>query len=163
MLSFRGSWQLTVIGADACWPQRVVVNSDTVMVIPGRVGEVATVAGDLWWLTVEHDPGDGWRPNVRTLSGGVHVRAGRMTRLVRSKDGDRPGGRRPNDLKLALVFTGSVFRASWPFAGTGGALPPMEFEPRRLGAGLAGVLDRATATGTAAGPRFGLTRRLRRD
>lgn len=51
-----GSWRVTVTRKDSDWAQRVVVTGGADAVIPGVVGAAATISGDRWDLTVEHDP-----------------------------------------------------------------------------------------------------------
>jgi len=101
-MEFLGTWEISVIGAEADWPQRVVVCGSAEVVLPGRVGHRQVITGDRWQLRTEHDSGAGWRPNARTESDPPQRRGNRIVRTVRSKDRDWAGDHIPDDLILKL-------------------------------------------------------------
>ena len=102
-----GSWRVTVTRKDSDWAQRVVVTGGVDAVIPGVVGAAATISGDRWDLTVEHDPGCGWRPSAYVAADPVREHAGHATRTVMSKDHYWRGDSDPNDLVLRLEHAGA--------------------------------------------------------
>jgi hypothetical protein len=105
----HGSWRIVVVRKDSDWPQRVVVTGSASGVVPGVLGASGTVSGDRWCLTVEHDPGGGWRPSAYVHAGPTKEDDGRGVRTVVSKDHFWPGDREPDDLVLRLEHLGGVF------------------------------------------------------
>lgn len=107
-VELHGSWHVRVVRNDAAWPQRVVVTGAVSGVIPGQVGASVTVGGGHCTLTIEHDPGGGWRQSPYVQAGPVKERDGRATRIVESKDHYWPGDSDPNDLVLQLEHIGTA-------------------------------------------------------
>jgi hypothetical protein len=108
----HGSWRVTVVRKDSCWPQRVVVTGAADAVLPGVVGASETMSGDQWSLAVEHDPGGGWRASEYVHADPVKDRGGRASRIVASKDHYWPGDSHPDDLVLLLAHVGGTFEVS---------------------------------------------------
>ncbi len=108
-IGLNGTWRVTVVRKDSDWPQRVVFDGARCGVLPGVVGASATVGGDAWRLTVEHDPGCGWRPSSHVAAGPVGERDGRAARTVVSKDHYWRGDSHPDDLVLRLEHVGAAF------------------------------------------------------
>lgn len=99
----HGNWRITVISKAADFDQRAVVRvKQELTVIPGRVGATHTVGAPEWELSLQHNSGEGWRPNVRVLDEpGTHSH-GWASRLLRSKDLDWPGDTAEQNFVLRL-------------------------------------------------------------
>ena len=102
-IALDGKWQVHVVGKESCWPQRVVIRGSANLVIPGVVGQSATVSGKRSYLTIEHQPDGQWRPNAMVRGLPARVQAGRTTMTVVTKDHYWEGDADPDDLVLELV------------------------------------------------------------
>ncbi|PBC71086.1 hypothetical protein BX265_5666 [Streptomyces sp. TLI_235] len=96
MTWYEGPCRITVVGVDADWPQRIVVDirrGETV-VIRGTVGASELIddsaCGHGWDLSLEHEYNGVWRPNVRATQGKWADVDGVRSQLVWSKDHDWP-------------------------------------------------------------------------
>jgi hypothetical protein len=70
MQAYRGRWQITVIGKDSAWDQRISITgaSSGGGIIAGVLGSIQVVDGALWNLTIEHNDGThGWQENAAVL------------------------------------------------------------------------------------------------
>ncbi|GAA4881365.1 hypothetical protein [Kitasatospora terrestris] len=146
MTWYEGPCRITVVGVDADWPQRIVVEirrGETV-VIPGTVGASELIddsaCGRGWDLSLEHEYDGAWRPNVRATQGRWADVDGVRSQLVWSKDHDWPNranrernvviridraeARRPaaeRTTRAVPVGTGSAAREARTTAATGEA------------------------------------------
>jgi hypothetical protein len=102
-IALDGKWQVRVVRKESCWPQRVVISGSANLVIPGIVGQSATVSGKRSCLTIEHQPDGQWRPNAMVRGLPAQVQAGRTTMTVVTKDNYWEGDSDPDDLVLELV------------------------------------------------------------
>jgi hypothetical protein len=118
-ISLEGRWQVRVVGKEADWPQRVVIDGSSSLVIPGVVGHSATVTGKHSYLTVEHELGGQWRENELVQAAPARAEGGRTSMLVVSKDHYWPGDSDPDDLVLELVQLSAA--GSFGVAGVGAA------------------------------------------
>lgn len=111
MVVYRGRWQISVIGKDSGWDQRVVITgaSSGGGVIPGVIGASQIVDGDQWSLTIEHNDGSGWRENEGVLPDPMQEIGAEMRQVVRSKDHYTPGDDDPNDLVILVNKVGPMF------------------------------------------------------
>ncbi|MGW2562541.1 hypothetical protein ACWCXB_25480 [Streptomyces sp. NPDC001514] len=120
MMWFKGPGRITVIAVDAAWSQRAVVRPDgdgdgEPVVIPGVVGSTAQVGAGGFRLTLEHDPGGGWRPNVRMVQASRTRRGRSDIQVIRSKDRDWDGDRDENDLVVRLeTFPDAPWAEEYP-------------------------------------------------
>ena len=106
-LTYHGSWHLSVLRKISDWPQRVVIDGSTNMVILATPGVSQNIAGDKWQLRIEHYVGGLWRPNKMTVPGPL-ITGSRLTRhRVMSKDHYWPGDATPNDLVVELRPAGT--------------------------------------------------------
>ncbi|MEW2444470.1 hypothetical protein [Micromonospora marina] len=102
MPQFEGTWRLSVLAAEAAWPQRVVVTGGIQTVVAGQPGRVEVLRGRRWRLDFEHDPGGGWRPDDRVLVEPRRRDGNRVSTVIRCKDRDWRHDRAPNDLVVRL-------------------------------------------------------------
>jgi len=111
MVTYQGRWQVSVIGKDSSWDQRVVISGASVGggTFPGVVGSTQLVDGVSWKLDVEHNDGTGWRPNEAVNPDAMQEIGADMMQIVRSKDHFTPGDTDPNDLVLRVDKVGPMF------------------------------------------------------
>ena len=101
MQTYRGRWQVTVIGKHSAWDQRVVITGASTGggVIAGSVGVSQIVDGDEWNLTIQHNDGShGWQENAAILPDALLENGANLSQVLRSKDVYSPGDTDPNDL-----------------------------------------------------------------
>ncbi|WP_416902595.1 hypothetical protein [Micromonospora echinospora] len=117
-VSMSGTWQITVVGKESLFAQRLVFSGDVQKMLELEVGTSASASGRRWRLRFEHHRGDGvWRPNVSVEAGAI-VRCGnQFQRLIATKDVFWSGDRAHDDLKLLLTRPAS---AGVPEEGVGG-------------------------------------------
>src|SRR5215204_6138809 len=108
-IPYRGSWQVRVVRKDSDWSQRVVISGSVKGAIRGEVGASALVAGDLWYLTIEYNAGNGWQESRMVARRQLRPENGHAMQLIVSKDRYWPGDSDPNDLVLHLTNVGSDF------------------------------------------------------
>jgi hypothetical protein len=120
MQTYQGRWQITVIGKDSAWDQRVVITgaSSGGGVIAGVVGTTQLVDGEQWNLTIEHNDGThGWQENAAVLPDPLLENGARLSQVVRSKDAYTPTDTDPNDLVIRVDKIGPMFEVTVrPFA-----------------------------------------------
>jgi len=111
MVSYQGRWQVSVIGKDSAWAQRVVITgaSSGAGIIPGTLGASQIVDGDEWSLTIEHNDGSGWTENEAVLPDPMQEIGAEMKQVVRSKDHFTAGDTTPNDLVVLVSKIGPMF------------------------------------------------------
>jgi hypothetical protein len=111
MITYQGHWQVSVIGKDSNWDQRVVISGASIGTgtIPGVVGASQLVDGDSWTLNIEHNDGSGWAVNEGVLPDAMQEIGADMTQIVRSKDHYTPGDTDPNDLVVQVDKIGPMF------------------------------------------------------
>jgi hypothetical protein len=115
MQTYRGRWQITVIGKDSDWDQRVVITgaSSGGGDIPGVVGTAQIVDGEEWNLTIQHNDGtSGWQENAAVLPDPLQENGARLSQIVRSKDVYTPTDTDPNDLVIQLDKIGPMFEVT---------------------------------------------------
>jgi hypothetical protein len=118
-ISLDGKWQIRVVGKESSWPQRVVISGSSSLVIPGIVGQSATVSGKRSLLSIQHELNGQWLDNPLVQRGPARVQAGRTIMTVVTKDYFWEGDSDPDDLVLELVqLTGA---ADFGVVGLGGA------------------------------------------
>jgi len=111
MVEYQGLWQVTVIGKDSSWDQRVVIAGASAgsAFVQGLVGTSQTVDGDRWTLTIQHNDGSGWAENEGVLPDPMQENGAQMIQVVRSKDHYTPGDTDPNDLVVSVEKRGPMF------------------------------------------------------
>jgi hypothetical protein len=111
MVTYQGRWQVSVIGKDSSWDQRVVIAGASVGAgtFPGVVGSAFVVDGDAWTLDVQHNDGSGWKQNAAVNPDAMQEIGADMSQVVRSKDRFTPGDSDPNDLVLRVDKLGPMF------------------------------------------------------
>lgn len=133
-VGLTGSWRIRIVRKESDWSQRVVVTGAVQTIVPGVVGATATVSGDHWSLSVEHDFGAGWRQSERVYAHPLEEHDGRGSRLVVSKDHYWAGDTSPNDLQLVLEHVGATLQvvAAPELVTTPGAGPGSPADARYL-------------------------------
>jgi hypothetical protein len=123
VLTFHGSWRITVIGKSADFDQRLVVRTDYGdRVLPGRVGATLDVDAECWRLSLEHHLwGRSWQPNLRTVPGPVTEHGGVRSRLLTSNDCQWPG--KPLDYPNLVVRLDQVLAGRPAAAAEAGSAP----------------------------------------
>jgi hypothetical protein len=112
--TYHGTWQVRVVQKISDWPQRIIIEGATNMVIDAVPGVSRTISGDTWQLRIEHHAGDLWRPNKLFVPGPLVSRRGVTKQTILSKDRYWPGDVTPNDLVVELRPSGTgmtVFRS----------------------------------------------------
>jgi hypothetical protein len=126
VLSYHGSWTITVVRKISYWPQRLVVGGAVSGVIPVEVGRSVVVDAPYWTLTFEHDDGSGWRTNQRVLPGPLRDDGARASQTIASKDRYWAGDADPNDVVVRLERAGGDFAViGQPFAADRDSLAPV--------------------------------------
>ncbi|WP_190823603.1 COG1361 family protein [Saccharopolyspora pogona] len=101
MPTYRGSWRLRVIGNDAMYPQRVVIDGSVADVIPGKVGQEKLISGKEWHLRLEYHDGSRWKRSTKVLPQQVRRNGNQAAQIIVSKDTFKFDSA-PNDLVLSL-------------------------------------------------------------
>jgi hypothetical protein len=111
MVTYQGRWQVSVIGKDSSWDQRVVISGASVGggTFPGVIGSTRLVDGGSWTLNIEHNDGSGWKPNEAVNPDAMQEIGADLTQVVRSKDHFTPGDTEPDDLVLRVDKAGPMF------------------------------------------------------
>jgi hypothetical protein len=112
MQTYRGRWQITVIGKDSAWDQRVVITGASTGngAFAGIIGAMQIVDGEQWQLTIEHNDGThGWQENAAVVPGPLQENGARLTQIVRSKDAFAGADTDPNDLVIRMDKIGPMF------------------------------------------------------
>jgi hypothetical protein len=111
MVTYQGRWQITVIGKDSAWEQRVVISGADAGsgTLPGVVGSSRLVDGATWTLDIQHNDGSGWKQNEAVLPDPMQEIGADMLQVVRSKDHFTPGDADPNDLVVRVDKVGPMF------------------------------------------------------
>jgi transposase len=111
MVTYKGRWQITVIGKDSSWDQRVAITgqSSGPPYIPGVIGNSQVIDGGDWNLTIQHNAGSGWAENEGVLPDPMQEIGAAMSQVVRSKDHYTPGDTDPNDLVVKVDKMGPMF------------------------------------------------------
>ncbi|SHL39572.1 hypothetical protein SAMN05216428_102260 [Nitrosospira sp. Nsp11] len=112
MQAYRGRWQITVIGKDSAWDQRISITgaSSGGGIIAGVLGSTQVVDGALWNLTIEHNDGThGWQENAAVLPDPLQKNGAHLSQVVRSKDVFTPSDTDPNDLVIRVDKIGPMF------------------------------------------------------
>ncbi|MFI6758770.1 hypothetical protein ACIBF5_06445 [Micromonospora sp. NPDC050417] len=106
-LSYRGSWLLTVLRKVSDWPQRIVIEGSTNLVIVAQPGMSQLIVGDEWQLRIEHHVSGAWRPNASLIQGTTTERGGQSCHRVMTKDHFWQDDATPNDLVVELRSVGA--------------------------------------------------------
>ncbi|PTQ82747.1 hypothetical protein C8R21_10326 [Nitrosospira multiformis] len=126
MQTYRGRWQITVIGKDSAWDQRISITgaSSGGGILAGVMGSTQIVDGTLWNLTVEHNDGThGWQENAAVLPDPLQENGAHLSQVIRSKDVFTPSDTDPNDLVIRVDKIGPMFNVTVrPFAIDGQSL-----------------------------------------
>ncbi len=111
MVTYRGRWEVSVVGKDSSWDQRVVITgaSSGSGILPGVIGASQIVDGASWNLSIEHNDGTGWKVNEGILPGAMQEIGAQMTQVIQSKDHYTPTDTVPNDLVLNVAKVGPMF------------------------------------------------------
>ncbi|WP_147457083.1 hypothetical protein [Micromonospora pisi] len=106
-LSYRGTWLLTVLRKISDWPQRIVIEGSTSLVIVAQPGTSQLISGDEWQLRIEHHVSGAWRPNASLIQGTTTEQGGQSCHRVMTKDHYWQGDATPNDLVVELRSVGA--------------------------------------------------------
>ncbi|MFE2472638.1 hypothetical protein [Streptomyces mirabilis] len=135
---FQGAYRITVVGAQAAWPQRVVVTmrGGRTVLIPGVIGASETVDAPAWELELEHYYQGCWHPNVRAVIGKWQTTEAGRSRTIHSRDRESSSGGTERSLVLRLDQAGGPAQALQPYAGgavlgtcVGAPSPPASIPP----------------------------------
>ena len=125
MVTYQGRWQVSVIGKDSAWPQRVVITGASTGggLLSGVIGASQIVDGNNWSLSIEHNDGSGWKVNEGILPGPLQEIGADMLQDIQSKDHYTPSDTVPNDLVVRVRKVGPMFKISVrPYAVDGQTL-----------------------------------------
>jgi len=88
IIAMQGNWTVTVKSKNAAYPQRFIVQGATLGngIKPGTPGTSVFVVGTQWSITIQNDPGTGWRASKTNLKFPVKV-GGKYEFEIRSDDG----------------------------------------------------------------------------
>ncbi|MGW4757726.1 hypothetical protein [Streptomyces chartreusis] len=117
---FQGAYRITVVTAQAAWPQRAIITmrGGKTVLIPGVIGASETIDTPAWGLELEHYYQGCWHPNVRAVIGKCQTTETGRSWTIRSRDRESSSGGTERSLVLRLDQAEGPAPALQPYTGS---------------------------------------------